>query len=265
MGYSLPFFPIYAAETLADGRFQGWTLEERGAWLTLLCYAWNDGDLPSAHTDLARLLHIGPGDMARIWSAIGDRFCHVPGRSDRVCSPRLENERDKAESLSMKRGKAGKIGATARWSKGKKLNGNRMRLPLRSQCDSDAVAMANGCPPPPSSPPPPPPPPPSPPTSEKNSHVPASPVDRGGARLAGNEGLGDFRKLLAKRLGVGRVTVGRDPAGVLAFFGAQLARVGEAELLDDCVEAARRSTSGTPSSLSWFVGWLDRLPAETRQ
>jgi len=157
MGFRLPFFPLYAAETLADGRFQGWTLEERGAWITLLCYAWNDGDLPAAQTTLARLLGIGPGDMARTWSAIGDRFTEAPGAPGRIVCPRLEEERDKALQLGRIRAEAGEKGAKARWNKGKRAHGKRMPLPKPPHEVANAVPVANGCPlPSPSQPPSPP-------------------------------------------------------------------------------------------------------------
>lgn len=146
MGFRLPYFPLYAAETLADGRFQGWTLEERGAWITLLCCNWNDGDLPAAQTTLARLLGVGPGDMARIWSAIGDRFSEAPGAPGRVVSPRLEGERDKALSLGRIRAEAGEKGAKARWNTGKKPHGKRMRLPEQTHGKANAVAMRSVCP-----------------------------------------------------------------------------------------------------------------------
>ena len=80
-----PWFPVYAADLLADGRVQGWTLEERGAWLTLLCFNWNDGSIPAANSSIARLLHIDTTEAGRIMSAIGDRFVPVPGAPDRLC------------------------------------------------------------------------------------------------------------------------------------------------------------------------------------
>lgn len=114
----LPWFPVYAAEMLADGRFQTWALEERGAWVTLLCYCWNDGSIPSSISTLARLLHVDTGEMSRIWSAISDRFAPIPGDPSRLTSPRLEAERDKAGQIAAKRADAGRKGATARWDKG---------------------------------------------------------------------------------------------------------------------------------------------------
>lgn len=143
MGFSMPFFPVYAAETLADGRFQGWSLDERGAWMTLLCYCWNDGSIPAGMTALSRLLHVESGEMARLWSAIGDRFVAIPGDPSRLTSPRLEDERDKAQTIGRIRSGAGKKGANARWHTEKRSHGKRMRQPSVSDAPANAVAMAN--------------------------------------------------------------------------------------------------------------------------
>jgi hypothetical protein len=153
MGFSMPFFPMYAAETLADGRFQGWTLEERGAWITLLCCAWNDGSIPASQTEIARLIHVtDSGDMARLWSAIGSRFSPAPGETGRLVCPRLENERDKAQVIGRIRANAGRKGANSRWSKAKSTHGKRMRQPSSCHAPANAVAIANDSTSPPPSP-----------------------------------------------------------------------------------------------------------------
>jgi hypothetical protein len=79
-----------------------------------------------------------------------------------------------------------------------------------------------------------------------------------GSGLAGE--VESFRAQLEARLGVPVLSVGKDPDSVAAFFASQLAAVGPSALIEECCDLARRSTSGTPSSLRWFVGWLRRLP-----
>lgn len=79
----------------------------------------------------------------------------------------------------------------------------------------------------------------------------------------GDEWLGEFRQKLATRLGLDALDIGKDKSSVLAFFRTQIATVGEDTVLADCVESARLSTSGVPSSLAFFVGWLKRLPTPT--
>lgn len=145
MGFHLPFFPFYAAETLADGRVQSWTLEQFGAFARLLCYQWNDGDIPAGPTQLGRLLGVSAQEMTGIWSAIGDRFPEAPGRSGRLQNPRLEEERDKAIALSNKRAAIGLKGATARWQKESAEDGKGMRLPSERHSPGTGNGMATGC------------------------------------------------------------------------------------------------------------------------
>lgn len=96
----------------------------------------------------------------------------------------------------------------------------------------------------------------------------SQPLPRGGLRLAGEEqdsppldSLALFRSELAERLGLEKMLdVGRDRDGILRVFHKHLAAVGETCLLNDCAKLAQRSETGTPTSLAWFVPWLERLP-----
>jgi uncharacterized protein YdaU (DUF1376 family) len=133
-GDLLPYFKLYPAETIADERFSGWTITERGAWLTLLLHAWVNGSIPSDEASLARILHVDATAMRSLWVAIGDRFAaldHLP--DGRLSSPRLEQERDEARAKVA----AGKKGAKSRWGKGKQGNATA----VRPQCDRNADPM----------------------------------------------------------------------------------------------------------------------------
>jgi hypothetical protein len=77
---------------------------------------------------------------------------------------------------------------------------------------------------------------------------------------AGDEWLGSFRQKLAARLSLDAIDIGKDRKAVLDLFRSQLASVGEEQLLTECCDLAAKSTSGTPSSLAFFVKWLQRLP-----
>lgn len=253
----LPWFKVYARDMLADSRFSSWTLEERGAWMTLLCHNWHDGAIPAGLTAQARLLHVDAADMSRIWSAIGDRFSPHPTDPGLLVSPRLEEERDKADQLIAKRADAGGKGATARWQKQKRPHGKRIRLSSTGPDKGNATKMATdakpdrqkpACQPPASSP----------------QITEASQTEADGL-AGGNTGsaLLLFRSQLAERLDLPKaVAVGKDPERVVAFFESQIAAVGEECVLNDCVQMAKKSTNGTPSALSWFVGWLERLPMQ---
>lgn len=135
----LPWFKVYAAETLSDERFQGWDVDERGAWFTLVCVAWREGSIPGDQGSLARLLHVDGSRMRLLWSAIGDRFTPHPDYPGRLTSPRLEMEREDAERVSERKSAAGRKGATSRWETAKRENGRRMRVPS----PGDAAVVAN--------------------------------------------------------------------------------------------------------------------------
>lgn len=235
----LPWFKVYAAETLSDERFQGWTMDERGAWFTLILIAWREGSIPGDQTSLAKLCHVDANAMRSLWSAIGDRFIPHPDFPGRLTSPRLEVEREGAEKLREKKSEAGKKGATSRWETEKKRHSKRMRVP----CDSPATAMANDS------------------DQDRSDQDRASQPGKTNGGLAGDEWLAGFRQKLAQRLSLDAIDIGKDRKNVLAFFQAQLAAVGEDQLLAECCDLAPKSTTGTPSSLAWFVNFLRRLPS----
>lgn len=251
MGYRLPFFPMYAAETLADGRFQGWNLEERGAWITLLCLNWNDGDIPSAPSTLARLLGVGPGDMARIWSAIGDRFSPAPGKPDRMVCPRLEDERDKAEALSLERSKAGKKGAKARWNSENPDDGKRMRLPRQTHGKANATAMRPQCPQPSPSPPSEPSPPST--TVQERSIVLPMPA----RRRAGATKLGEHSSALVARVeaGLGKGLLPLKTEAEADELEALTLQWGE-ERAFQFIAGTCRDRDNDPKSVAWLLAVL---------
>jgi uncharacterized protein YdaU (DUF1376 family) len=138
MSEGLPWFKIWAAETLSDERFSGWTMEERGAWFTLIVHAWREGSIPSDQQSLGRLCHCDSQAMRALWSAIGDRFVEAPGKPGRLVSPRLERERDEGKERLQRAKEAGSSGASKRWGKGKR--GNSDPIATLSQPDSDPNA-----------------------------------------------------------------------------------------------------------------------------
>jgi hypothetical protein len=93
--------------------------------------------------------------------------------------------------------------------------------------------------------------------------LPATEAAADAARPAGGERrLLVFREALAERLSLPAPLDigGDDPAAVVAFFQRQRESVGDEALLTECVDLSKKSTTGTPSTLSWFVGWLKKLP-----
>lgn len=88
-----PAFQFYAADFLVDARVKLMSLEERGAYVTLLAHAWIEGRLPRELPRLAKLCDVSVADMERIWPAVAP--CWAPAGSDSIINPRLEKERQK--------------------------------------------------------------------------------------------------------------------------------------------------------------------------
>lgn len=94
---------------------------------------------------------------------------------------------------------------------------------------------------------------------------PPKPPEAGGLAGDEEEDLGAdlvlFRSMLAEELGLPQMLdIGGNRRDVLAFFRQQIAALGTPTILADCLAVAKKSTTGVPTSLAWFVGWLSKLP-----
>ncbi len=244
----LPWFKIYAAETLSDENFQGWTVEERGAWFTLLLVNWREGSIPSDEGAIARLLHVDGNRMRLLWQAIGDRFVEHPDHPGRLTSPRLEKEREEAEALVETRSTAGKKGATSRWDRKNRPNGKRMR----PHSDRNAKPMASDSDP-------------AQPSPESDPESASLPVPINGAPAAVPTWLAGVAERVGLELGR-TMAIGKDGEAVVQAFTRYRESVvadgrfpdPDATIVTDCLEIAKRSRAGPPGTLSFFVGWLKR-------
>lgn len=222
---ALPWFKVYAAELLSDERFASWTLEERGAWFTLISSAWREGSIPADLGQLARMLHVDSNRMTELWRAIGDRFVSHPDASGRLTSPRLEREREDAESLVEKKREAGKKGANSRW--GKKNSGDSSAIATAIAKRSESAKSQ----------------------SQSQSQIQSQPANaRAPARA--------FAKRLGGLLGRNIAAGSREAQDVI---GEQLAIRGEQQVAMLCLDFDSRAT--TPAqTLDFFVGWLKQEP-----
>jgi uncharacterized protein YdaU (DUF1376 family) len=109
-----PWFPFYPSDFLASPKVRRMTLEERGAYITLLCDQWNDGPIPveSLRERLENEHDLREGwTLERIWrSPLKDCFTERDGV---VFNPRLERERAHMEGRSQA---ASSRAAGAQWS-----------------------------------------------------------------------------------------------------------------------------------------------------
>lgn len=107
-----PAFQFYPGDFLADRNVAAMTMEERGVYVTLLCFQWIDGPLPSDLGKLARMVHIAPEAFARLWEALGPCFDMATGTT--IANGRMERERGFQAEGRSKRLEASRIAQEAR-------------------------------------------------------------------------------------------------------------------------------------------------------
>jgi uncharacterized protein YdaU (DUF1376 family) len=108
---SPPAFQFYPSDFLGDPSVMAMSLDERGAYITLLCVAWMEGGIPSEPSALRRLLRVSPKQFDRIWEAV--KPCWRRGRKGRLVSPRMEQVRSEHRDFSRK----AKAAADLRWER----------------------------------------------------------------------------------------------------------------------------------------------------
>jgi len=102
-----PAFQFYPRDFLSDIHVAAMTLQERGAYITLLCLCWSEQSLPIDTKALARICRISTARFARLWPAIEPCFL-IDGT--RLIQPRLDRERKKQEAYRLLKSRAGKQG-----------------------------------------------------------------------------------------------------------------------------------------------------------
>jgi uncharacterized protein YdaU (DUF1376 family) len=104
------WFSFYPYDFMGDENVIAMTLEERGAYITLLCRQWANGSIPADVPALARILKRTTTEMEMLWPAVSPCFPGHPVLENRLANTRLELERE----LTIKRIKgASKGGKTA--------------------------------------------------------------------------------------------------------------------------------------------------------
>jgi uncharacterized protein YdaU (DUF1376 family) len=110
-----PAFQFYPKEFLMDGNVAGMSLQERGAYITFLCYCWQEGSLPMDQGRLAQMVGTPLKAFLRFWPAVRVCFSEQDGR---YIHRRLEKEREKQTLHRERASSKGRAGAQARWADG---------------------------------------------------------------------------------------------------------------------------------------------------
>jgi len=103
-----PAFSFYAKDWMAATL--SWSLEARGAYVTLLAYQWDAGGIPCGFEPLSRILGVSRVKARTLWEVIGPKFEHSTVHGWR--NTRLELERvkqaDRRAGLSSNGAKGGR-------------------------------------------------------------------------------------------------------------------------------------------------------------
>lgn len=109
-----PAFQFYPKDFLTDEHVALMSLQERGAYITLICYCWQQGSLPAEHEHLARFCGTPLAVFRRLWPSIAPCFRPHPSQGDRLVHPRLEKERKKQRDFRRLQSEKGRASAARR-------------------------------------------------------------------------------------------------------------------------------------------------------
>jgi uncharacterized protein YdaU (DUF1376 family) len=104
-----PAFQFYPNDFIADANVVVMSMQERGVYITLLCYCWQQGSLPSAPERLAPLCGLPLATFRKLWPAVSVCF-RAQSNTDRLTHPRLERERKKHRAFRKLQSDKGKLG-----------------------------------------------------------------------------------------------------------------------------------------------------------
>jgi uncharacterized protein YdaU (DUF1376 family) len=106
-----PAFQFYPADFLSDPNVAGMSLQERGAYITLLCLCWKDGSLPLEDERLARMVGLPLPAWRKLSPIVVGCFTKADGR---LVHKRLDHERQKQEEFRRRQSDKGKASAANR-------------------------------------------------------------------------------------------------------------------------------------------------------
>lgn len=115
--HKLPYFPFFPTDFLGDQRVQAMTVEEVGAYMLLLCMAWQEkprGSLPDDQDLWARWARVSPERWFAMQKAILP--CWQKLSDGRYYQLRMQAIWSRIDDIAMKRAAAGRKGAAARWA-----------------------------------------------------------------------------------------------------------------------------------------------------
>lgn len=117
MSAKSPAFQFYPGEFLA-GSVATYSLDEIGAYITLLSFDWSLNGLPNDIEKLAKLCRINARKFRALWANISEQFEEIDGK---LHNPRLAKERVKQDLWRAKSSVGGKNSAKGRGKGGSRV------------------------------------------------------------------------------------------------------------------------------------------------
>src|SRR5579884_2249228 len=136
--YKAPAFQFYADDFVADT--VGFTAEEVGAYVRMMCWQWKQGAIPSDLDRLAIVAGVAPARMRVIWKTLEGKYEPHPTLADAFVQPRLERVRAEAAQ----RARSGSIGGSTRVANFKRTpKQNASEHPSKTQANTQAKLKQN--------------------------------------------------------------------------------------------------------------------------
>lgn len=137
-----PAFLFYVTTWLQSAETNSMSLEQQGAYVRLLCFAWLHGSIPADREEIRHLIGLGSASeeaFARVWSGRLPRcWVEMPGTPGRLINERQEHERkerrERTEEMRARGQAGGKQSAELRASGGAS----------RGQADAQAGGQPGG-------------------------------------------------------------------------------------------------------------------------
>lgn len=108
-----PAFQFYPKDYQSDEHVMLMDLDQRGAYVDLLCHSWLHGSIPSDVSALARICRTTPARMGRLWPGIAP--CWKALEDGRLVNGRQEREREAQATRREVAAVKGRKGAEKRW------------------------------------------------------------------------------------------------------------------------------------------------------
>lgn len=138
-----PAFQFYPRDYLSSQKVSCMTLEEKGAYVNLLCHDWLNDGIPEDDEKLSKLSGLHEKWNRGGYNLVKECFMPHPSKIGFLTNPRLQLERQKQEEWREKSSEGGKKGAEKRWGKDT-YNKNRGGHKMVKEClwDSHNQNMA---------------------------------------------------------------------------------------------------------------------------